>query len=61
MSRVLITILVLLIATGARAASPTPYSGTEIVDTAQPFGAYVEKLVAAVRSSARGDAPLVPV
>ena len=50
----LLAILVILLTTQARAAGPAPYPGTEIVDTGQPFGAYVEKLVAAVRSNGMG-------
>ena len=54
MSRALLTILALLIATGVQAAGPAPNAGTETVETGQPFGAYVEKLVAAVRSNGMG-------
>lgn len=54
MSRVLFAILAILLATEARAEDPAPYSGTEITDTGQPFGAYVEKLVTAVRSNGMG-------
>ncbi len=54
MTRVLFTILALLLVTEARAESPVPYSGTEIVDTGQPFDAYVTKLLAAVKSNGMG-------
>ena len=54
MSRVLFTILALLLVTEARAENPAPYSGTEIVDTGRPFDAYVTSLLAAVKSNGMG-------
>jgi len=38
----------------ATAENPTPYSGTKIVETGQPFGAYVKKLKAAIRANKMG-------
>ena len=42
--------LLLVLALPARAENPTPYSGTRSVDTGQAFAAFVDKLVAAVKS-----------
>ena len=46
--------LLLVLALPARAENPTPYSGTRSVDTGQAFAAFVDKLVAAVKSQRMG-------
>jgi uncharacterized protein (DUF302 family) len=50
----LLCIIVVLIAVPARAENPTPYSGTKIIETGQPFDAYVEKLTAAIKTNKMG-------
>ena len=46
--------LAVLAAMPARAENPTPYSGTQVIDTGQPFAAYAKKLLAAVKANRMG-------
>lgn len=54
MRPVLLCFVVVVIAMPVRAENPTPYSGTKVIDTGQPFDAYVEKLTAAITANKMG-------
>jgi uncharacterized protein (DUF302 family) len=54
MRLVSLCLIVALVAVSARAETPTPHSGTRVVDTSQPFDAYVEKLTAAITANKMG-------
>lgn len=46
--------LALFTAQPAVAETPTPYSGTKVIDTGQPFAPFVKRLLAAVRANRMG-------
>ena len=46
--------LALALARPAWAENPTPYSGTEIVETRQPFATFVSRLLVAVKANGLG-------
>jgi uncharacterized protein (DUF302 family) len=50
----LLCCLVLLLAVPAHAENPTPYSGTRIIETGQPFDGFVKRLVAAIKAGKMG-------
>lgn len=54
MRLVIISLFIVLTALPVRAENPTPYSGTKIVDTGQPFDAFVKKLTAAIKANKMG-------
>ncbi len=37
-----------------RAETPTPYPGTKVIETGQPFDAFIKKLTAAIRANKMG-------
>lgn len=45
---------VVLMTAPAWAENPAPYSGTKVIDTGQPFDAYVEKLTASIKANKMG-------
>lgn len=46
--------LVLLLAMPAHAENATPYSGTRTIETGQPFGGFVDRLIAAIKANKMG-------
>ena len=54
MRLVLFSLFIVLMAMPVMAENPTPYSGTKIVDTGQPFDAFVKKLTAAIKANKMG-------
>lgn len=54
MRLVLFSLFIVLMAMPVRAENATPYSGTKIVDTGQPFDAFVKKLTAAIAANKMG-------
>ncbi len=51
---VLVCCAVLSLALPARAGNPTPYSGTRVIETGQPFKGFVGKLIGAIRVNRMG-------
>jgi uncharacterized protein (DUF302 family) len=47
-------LVVTLMAWPVKAENPTPYSGTKVIETGQPFGAFIEKLTAAIKANKMG-------
>ena len=47
-------VLIILAATPSFAGNPKPYSGAQVVDTNQAFGAYVAKLLSAIQANGMG-------
>lgn len=45
---------VLLAAPAARAENPTPYSGTQVIETGQPFDPFIERLKASIGANKMG-------
>jgi len=43
-----------LLALPVRAENPTPYSGTKVIETGQPFDAFIKKLTAAIKANKMG-------
>ncbi len=43
-----------LLALPVRAENPTPYPGTKVIETGQPFGAFIKKLTAAIGANKMG-------
>ena len=54
MRLVLLGCLIALLALPVRAENPTPYSGTKVIETGQPFDAFIKKLTAAISSNKMG-------
>ena len=54
MRLVLFGLFIVLMAMPVRAENATPYSGTRIVDTGQPFDAFIKKLTAAIKANKMG-------
>ena len=54
MRLVMFGLFIVLMAMPVRAENPTPYSGTKVIDTAQPFDAFVKKLTAAIKANKMG-------
>ncbi len=54
MRLVLFGLFIVLMAMPVRAENSTPYSGTKIVDTDQPFDAFIKKLTAAIKANKMG-------
>lgn len=54
MRLILLGCLIALLALPVRAENPTPYSGTKVIETGQPFGAFIKKLTDAIRSNKMG-------
>ena len=51
---IVIALLIGLFATTAHAENQTPYSGTVVLETSQPFAAYLKKLRAAITANKLG-------
>ena len=51
---VVLCIVFALLAVPVRAENLTPYSGTKVIDTGQPFDIYVERLTAAIKANKMG-------
>jgi len=51
---VLVWCAVLSLALPARAENPTPYSGTRVIETNQPFDGFVSKLLSAIKANKMG-------
>ena len=49
MQTIILFILLALLAAPAWAGRPAPYSGTKVIDTGQPFVAYVKKHTAGIK------------
>jgi len=49
-----LTFVAALTAAPVFAENPTPYSGTQVIDTKQSFGGYVKKLLGAIKSNGMG-------
>lgn len=54
MRLVIISLFIVLTALPVRAENPTPYSGTRIVDTGQPFDAFIKKLTTVIKANRMG-------
>ena len=54
MRTIILSVLLALLAAPAWAENPMPYSGTRVIDTGQPFDAYVKKLTAAIKANKMG-------
>ena len=54
MRKALLGFLLLLLVSPVRAENPTPYSGTKVIETGQPFNVFVEKLTAAIAANKMG-------
>jgi len=54
MRLVMFFLVVTLMAWPVKAENPTPYSGTKVIETGQPFGAFIEKLTAAIKANKMG-------
>ncbi len=54
MRLVMLFLVVTLMAWPVKAENPTPYSGTKVIETGQPFGAFIEKLTAAIKANKMG-------
>ena len=54
MRLVLLSCLIAVLALPVRAENTTPYSGTKVIDTGQPFGAFIKKLTAAIGANKMG-------
>ena len=54
MRLILLGCLMVLLALPVKAENPTPYSGTKVIETGQPFGAFIEKLTAAIKANKMG-------
>ena len=54
MRLVLLSCLIAVLALPVRAENPTPYSGTKVIETGQPFGAFIKRLTAAIGANKMG-------
>ena len=54
MRLVMFFLVVTLMAWPVKAENPTPYSGTKVIEMGQPFGAFIEKLTAAIKANKMG-------
>ncbi len=54
MRLILLGCLMVLLALPAKAENPTPYSGTKVIETGQPFDAFINKLTAAIKANKMG-------
>ncbi len=54
MRLILLGCLMVLLALPVKAENPTPYSGTKVIETGQPFDAFIKKLTATIRSNKMG-------
>ncbi|NQU59851.1 MAG: DUF302 domain-containing protein [Rhodospirillales bacterium] len=54
MRLIALSCLVFILALPVRAENPTPYSGTKVVETGQPYAAFVAKLTAAIGANKMG-------
>lgn len=54
MRLIILTIVILLGIQNVWAANNSPYSGTKIIETGQPFASYLEKLKSAIRANKMG-------
>ena len=54
MRLVLLSCLIAILALPVRAENPTPYSGTTVIDTGQPFDAFIKKLTTAIGANKMG-------
>jgi uncharacterized protein (DUF302 family) len=51
---VFLSFMVAVLAMPVRAENPTPYSGTQVIETGLPFGAFIKKLTAAIAANKMG-------
>ena len=54
MRLVLLSFLIAILALPVRAEIPTPYSGTTVIETGQPFAAFIKRLTAAIKAPNTG-------
>ena len=54
MRLILLGCLMVLLALPVKAENPTPYSGTKVIETGQPFDAFINKLTAAIKANKMG-------
>ena len=54
MRTLILSLLLALLAAPAWAGTPAPFCGTQVIDTGQPFDAYVKKLSAAIKANKMG-------
>jgi len=54
MRLIIFTIALVLSIQGVWAATNSPYAGTKVIETGQPFGSYLKKLKAAIRANKMG-------
>ncbi|MEE9317041.1 MAG: DUF302 domain-containing protein [Rhodospirillales bacterium] len=54
MRLILLGCLMVLLALPVKAENPTPYSGTKVIETGQPFDAFIERLTAAIKANKMG-------
>ncbi len=54
MRLLLLSFLIAILALPVRAENPTPYSGTQVIETGQPFDVFVEKLTASIAANKMG-------
>ena len=52
---IMLFLVVTLMAWPVKAETQTPYSGTKMIETGQPFGAFIEKLTAAIKANKMGN------
>ncbi|MDA0304916.1 MAG: DUF302 domain-containing protein [Proteobacteria bacterium] len=54
MRLLLLSFLIAVLALPVRAENPTPYSGTQVIETGQPFDVFVKKLTASIAANKMG-------
>ena len=54
MRLLLLSFLIAILALPVRAENPTPYSGTQVIETGQPFDVFVKKLTASIAANKMG-------
>ena len=54
MRLILLGCLMVLLALPVKAENPTPYSGTKVIETGQPFDAFIKKLTKAIGANKMG-------
>ncbi|MDA1090251.1 MAG: DUF302 domain-containing protein [Proteobacteria bacterium] len=54
MRLVLLSCLIAILTLPVQAENPTPYSGTKMIETGQPFDAFIKRLTTAIRDNKMG-------
>ena len=54
MRLVMLFLMVALMALPVKAENPAPYSGTKVIETGQPFDAFIKNLTAAIKANKMG-------